>query len=141
MPLRHHLYPGDVAWTEEGHKWSWRMKLRVRRSAGTVFYVDDANGLPVTVVYPRHHLPERFLTDRQAREVLADPDLLIQFARHLAAVYESRGAAAPVRVYVRAVVSLNGKEPRELIDPTVDLAAAEWPLGVKPWVLRDGGGG
>ena len=28
VPLRHLLYPGDVAWTEEGHRFSWRMKLR-----------------------------------------------------------------------------------------------------------------
>ena len=27
-PLRHHGYSGDVAWTEEGHRFSWRMKLR-----------------------------------------------------------------------------------------------------------------
>ena len=136
MPLRHHLYPGDVAWTEEGHKWSWRMKLRVRRSAGTVFYVDDANGVPVTVVFPRDHLPKRFLTDRQAREVQADPDLILQFARFLANEYEARGAAAPVRVYARCEVSLNGGPYRLLIDPAADLAAADWPLGPKPWVLK-----
>ena len=141
MPLRHHLYPGDVAWTEEGHKWSWRMKLRVRRSAGTVFYVDDANGVPVTVIFPREGLPERFLTPRQAREVQADPDLILQFARYLAKTYEARGAAAPVRVYVRAEVSLNGKPYRTLIDPAADLAAADWPLGVKPWVSRGDDGG
>ena len=136
MPLRHHLYPGDVAWTEEGHKWSWRMKLRVRRSAGTVFYVDDANGVPVTVIFPREGLPERFLTPRQAREVQADPDLILQFARYLADVYESRGAAAPVRVYARAEVSLNGHPYRTLIDPAADLASVDWPLGPKPWVLK-----
>ena len=136
MPLRHHLYPGDVAWTEEGHKWSWRMKLRVRRSAGTVFYVDDANGVPVTVIFPRRHLPERFLTNRQSREVQADPDLIIQFARRLAKTYEARGAAAPVRVYVQSQVSLNGRPYRTLIDPAADLAAADWPLGPKPWVLK-----
>eukprot|EP01108_Squamamoeba_japonica_P000146 TRINITY_DN1017_c0_g1_i2.p1 TRINITY_DN1017_c0_g1~~TRINITY_DN1017_c0_g1_i2.p1 ORF type:complete len:454 (-),score=112.76 TRINITY_DN1017_c0_g1_i2:644-2005(-) len=28
FPLRHHFYPGDVVWTEEGHRYSWRMKLR-----------------------------------------------------------------------------------------------------------------
>jgi len=27
MPLRHYLYPGNVSWTEEGHRFSWRMKL------------------------------------------------------------------------------------------------------------------
>ncbi len=28
LPFRHHLYPGDVNWTEEGHRWAWHMKLR-----------------------------------------------------------------------------------------------------------------
>lgn len=28
FPLRHWLYTGDVNWTEEGHRFSWRMKLR-----------------------------------------------------------------------------------------------------------------
>jgi vitamin K-dependent gamma-carboxylase len=28
FPLRFALYPGDVAWTEYGHLFSWRMKLR-----------------------------------------------------------------------------------------------------------------
>ena len=28
LPFRHHFYPGDVAWTEEGHRYSWRMMLR-----------------------------------------------------------------------------------------------------------------
>ena len=28
FPLRHFLYPGNVSWTEEGHKFAWQMKLR-----------------------------------------------------------------------------------------------------------------
>ena len=28
LPLRHYLIPGNVSWTEEGHRFSWRMKLR-----------------------------------------------------------------------------------------------------------------
>ncbi len=28
IPLRHFLYPGNVHWTEEGHRFSWHMKLR-----------------------------------------------------------------------------------------------------------------
>ncbi|MCI0746752.1 MAG: HTTM domain-containing protein [Verrucomicrobia subdivision 3 bacterium] len=28
VPLRHLLYPGSVHWTEEGHRFSWHMKLR-----------------------------------------------------------------------------------------------------------------
>jgi len=32
VPLRHWLYPGAVQWTEEGHRFSWRMKLRDKQS-------------------------------------------------------------------------------------------------------------
>ena len=140
MPLRHHLYPGDVAWTEEGHKWSWRMKLRVRRTAdqfGTWFEVDDGDGVPITVVYPKRAFPKEFLHGRQARELQCDPDLIIQFARYLREHYEAEGRTAPVTVRVRCSVSLNGHPPAVLIDPAVDMAAADWPLGPKPWVLRE----
>ena len=140
MPLRHHLYPGDVAWTEEGHRWSWRMKLRIRRpgdEVGTWFEVDDAEGVPITAVFPRRQLPRPFLTPRQAKELRADPDMIVQFARHLAEYYEEQGRPAPVTVRCRCRVSLNGHPPAEFIDPTVDLAAADWPLGPKPWVLRE----
>ena len=33
VPLRHLLYPGDVAWTEEGHRFSWRMRLREKEQS------------------------------------------------------------------------------------------------------------
>jgi len=28
VPFRHFLYPGNVSWTEEGHRFAWHMKLR-----------------------------------------------------------------------------------------------------------------
>jgi len=31
LPLRHFLYPGDVAFSREGHCFSWRMKLNTRQ--------------------------------------------------------------------------------------------------------------
>ncbi len=40
-PLRHFAIPGHVAWTEEGHLFSWRMKLRDKRSDEIVFYTRD----------------------------------------------------------------------------------------------------
>jgi len=32
VPLRHFLYPGRASWTEEGHYFAWRMKLRSKRN-------------------------------------------------------------------------------------------------------------
>ena len=37
LPLRHHLMPGDVTYTEEGHKMSWRMMLRAKAASIQVF--------------------------------------------------------------------------------------------------------
>ena len=36
VPLRHWTLPGNVAWNEDGHRYSWRMKLRSKR--GTAIY-------------------------------------------------------------------------------------------------------
>ena len=33
VPFRHLLYPGDVNWTEEGHRFSWHMMLREKPTA------------------------------------------------------------------------------------------------------------
>ena len=42
VPFRHLLYPGNVAWTYEGHLFSWRMKL-LDRDARARFFVSDPN--------------------------------------------------------------------------------------------------
>src|SRR5690606_24741277 len=42
LPIRHHFIKGDVFWSEEGHKMSWRMMLR-SRSGITSFVVVDKN--------------------------------------------------------------------------------------------------
>ena len=40
VPLRHFLIPGNVAWTAEGQRFAWHMKLN--DTAGTVlFHVSD----------------------------------------------------------------------------------------------------
>lgn len=36
FPLRHFFIPGDLNWTEEGHRFSWRMMLRTK--SGSVYF-------------------------------------------------------------------------------------------------------
>ena len=40
LPLRHHFIQGDVLWTEEGHRLSWRMMLRTRQGSIQFFITD-----------------------------------------------------------------------------------------------------
>jgi len=41
VPLRHNFIEGDANWTEEGHRFSWRMMLRAKAAGHVVFDVHD----------------------------------------------------------------------------------------------------
>ncbi len=132
IPLRHFVIPGVVSWTEEGHNFSWHMKLRAKR--GTVrFRVTDPTSGRSWKIDPRELL-ERW----QYRKMTTRPHMIHQFARHLAREAEARGHPG-VSVRVNAEVSLNGRERRRLIDPRVDLVGEPHRLGAAPWIepLRD----
>ena len=129
VPLRHWCYPGDVNWTDEGHRFSWRMKLR-DKDATVAFVARDRRTGAQTLVDPR-----RFLTDWQLEAMSSRPDMILQFAHHIA-------ASEPGAVSVSAVAwaSLNGHPLRPLIDPDVDLAAEARTLRPAHWIIREPGG-
>jgi Vitamin K-dependent gamma-carboxylase len=117
VPLRHWLHPGDVNWNEEGHRFSWRMKLRDK----------EVSELSIHVIDPRTSLRElvdleAWLTVRQIDEMSTRPDMLADFARFLADRWEAAAGVRPL-VSVQAIVSLNGGPYRDLVDPRADLGA------------------
>jgi hypothetical protein len=128
MPLRPLAYPGNADWTEEGHLFSWHMMLR-GKTGTMVFLVKDRE----TGKTWREH-PSRYLSDLQYRKMIGKPDLIIQFAHHLAREYARRGYP-DVEVRCRAMVSLNGRPLRPLVDPQVDLASEPRTLGRYGWIL------
>ena len=128
MPLRHWLYPGNVNWTEEGHNFSWHMKLRTK-SASIRFLMTDPDKDQTWVV--DHN---QYLTDRQARKMSTRPDMILQFAHFLADETREAGVANP-EVRVRSRARLNGRNRQDLIDPEVDLAAQPRNLWRWPWIV------
>ena len=127
LPLRHWFIPGDVLWTEEGHRLSWRMMLR-QKSGTSIFYVKE-NG---NEVKKRINLSD-YLTKKQIRSMGGKPDMIWQFAQHLKKDYETKGI--PIEVYVNNKTKVNQSEYRQLINPNVDLAAAEWNYwGHNDWI-------
>jgi vitamin K-dependent gamma-carboxylase len=127
FPLRHWLYPGDVAWTEEGHEFSWRMKLR-GKIGQTVFLVRN----PATEELWLESA-EDYLEPWQARKMRTRPDLIRQFAHHLARLY-AHEIGAPVKVRVQSFASLNGHPPGALIDPEMDLSDEPYRLTPSKWI-------
>jgi vitamin K-dependent gamma-carboxylase len=130
LPFRHWLYPGDVAWTEEGHLFSWRMKLRDKQCDDLVFRVRDPKSGQEWDIEPGD-----FLTERQKQRLPGQPDLIHQFAIHLAEEYRKE-YGIQVEVRVDAVVSLNGGKAAPLIDPETDLATQPRDLWSKAWITR-----
>lgn len=136
LPFRHHLFPGDVSWTDEGHRMSWRMMLRAKSGTVTVRATDPATGRVWHVDL------ERFLSPVQIRRVATRPDMMFRFARDLRAHYAAEGIPDVEIRAARSRVALNGAPPEPLYDPNIDLASAPWdPFGHDAWVLRRGESG
>lgn len=131
LPLRHHLIPGDVGWTEEGHRYSWRMMLRSKRGYGH-FRLVRPDGTEERV-RPRDHL-----LPRQARKLFTHPDMVLQYAHHLAdnCATEHSGSC---QIYAEIKVRFNAGKYHPYIDPTVDLARVAWTwTNRKSWILPEG---
>lgn len=128
VPLRHWLYPGNVHWTEEGHRFSWHMKLRVKR-AEAKFIAETKDGRPIDLSEFKN-----VLTDRQLSSMPGRPDMVLQYGHYLADELRQRGHDDVV-IRVESSVSLNGREPQPLIDPKVNLAAEKRTLKHADWIL------
>ncbi|WP_224488685.1 HTTM domain-containing protein [Robertkochia flava] len=129
LPLRHWFIPGDVLWTEEGHRLSWRMMLRTKSGYIRFKVVDKATG-ETYMVHPGNRL-----SDKQQGIIATKPDVIWQFAQRLKKEYAARGKE--VAVYVdRSGVSVNGRKAQRLIDPEADLADERWYIWKhQPWIL------
>ncbi len=128
VPLRHFLYPGSVHWTEEGHRFSWHMKLRDKESTADFEVTDPARG-STWAINPRDYLSKRQIEKMEGR-----PDMILQFCHHVARELRRTGRG-DVEVRAEVEVSLNGRAPQPLIDPTVDLARQQRNLRHASWIL------
>jgi hypothetical protein len=129
MPLRSHLYGGNVLWHEQGMRWSWRVMVREKNGSVTYKVHDPATGR----VW--HVPPTDYLRRHQERELSTQPDLIVQLGHIVAADYRAR-LGREVTVEAEAAVSLNGRPAAPLIAPATDVGRARDGLGAPTWLLR-----
>jgi hypothetical protein len=127
LPLRYVLYPGELFWTEQGYRFSWRVML-MEKSGYAQFVVKDKKGNQV--------IPDnaQFLTPLQEKMMATQPDMILQYAHLLRDHYKMQGFDSP-SVYVDSYVALNGRLGKPLIDRQTDLAKEEESLDHKSWIL------
>jgi len=116
LPIRHWFIDGDVLWTEEGHRLSWRMMLRSKSGFNSFKVKED--GVTKRVVL------EDYLSQKQIRAMIGKPDLIWQFAQHLKKINQRLGKE--VEVYVDSWASVNGSKRQRLIDHNEDIANQPW---------------
>jgi hypothetical protein len=129
LPWRHFLYPGRVSWTEEGHRFSWHMKLRAKSGQMVITGYDPVRGVRFAID------PADDLRPRQLKKLYTFPDIILQYAHFKAAELRAAGIANP-EIHVDFRCSLNGAPPRPLIDARVDLVKEQRSIWPARWLIR-----
>ncbi len=119
LPVRHHLYTGDVLWNEEGHRYAWRMMLRAKSGQVNFKIINNENGEEYKVN------PTEYTTPKQAWSMAIHPDMLWQFVQFLKKEYAKKGMTN-ISIYADCKVKINKRPYQTFIDPKYDLVKAEW---------------
>ena len=128
LPLRHHFIEDNVLRTEEGHRLSWRMMLRIKSGQISYWVENKDSG-------KRTHIDlNKYLSTKQKRSASTKPDIMWQFAQRLKQDFKNKGQ--DVAVYINCKVSVNGKPYKTLINPDIDIANVEWDVfNHSNWIL------
>ena len=128
LPFRYLLYPGELFWTEQGYRFSWRVMLmekvgyaqfQILTDNGGKFYVDNAE----------------YLTPFQEKQMSTQPDFILEYAHFLESEFIEQGVEVK-EVRVESYVSLNGRGSRPYINPTENLLSHSNSVSSKPWILN-----
>jgi uncharacterized membrane protein YphA (DoxX/SURF4 family) len=130
FPWRYLLYPGNLFWTEEGYRFSWRVML-MEKAGDATFYVKDSKTGREGIVDNRE-----FLNAHQEKQMSFQPDMILQFAHFLGDYYQKQGVYQP-EVRAEVYVTLNARPSKLLIDPKRNLMLEKDTWKHKSWILAD----
>lgn len=128
LPLRFLFYPGNLYWTEQGYRFSWRVMLMEKSGTGFFYVKDPLTGRRGEVNNAK------FLTPLQERMMATQPDMILQYAHYLHTIYQHKGVKDPI-ITVEDYVTLNGSGSRLYIDSTIDLARQQESFLPTTWIL------
>lgn len=129
FPWRYLCYPGELFWTEEGFRFSWRVML-MEKTGTAEFRVYN----PETKEY---YIVENsdFLTPTQEKQMAFQPDFILQYAHYLKDYYQNKKGIKNVKIFARIYVALNGRNSKLYINPNIDLANEKESFYPKTWIL------
>ncbi len=128
IPFRFMSYPGNLFWTEQGFRFSWRVMLMEKAGYANFKVVDGVSG-------KRFYVDNSdFLTAQQQKMMSTQPDMVLEYAHFLGDKFV-RDGHQNIEIYVESYVALNGRPSRQYIDPKVDLMKETDGFENKEWIL------
>jgi len=129
LPVRYLFFPGNVFWTEEGYRLSWKMMLRTK-SGKIYFKVIDPASQKIWFVDPSHTF-----APSHVMWLSTSPDIIWQYAQHIKNDFGKKGFTN-VEVYAIDSVSLNRSGYKPFINPATNLAKVKWyPFRHSDWIM------
>jgi len=129
LPFRYIMYPGELFWTEEGYRFSWRVML-IEKAGFTNFRIlnyETGHSFAVT--------NDSFLTAFQKKQMQTQPDFILEYAHYLGEHYKRELKNENIGVFAEGYISLNGRISKPFIDSKIDLLKVEDNFKHKSWIL------
>ena len=133
LPVRHFIIPGNVFWTEEGHRLSWRMMLRTRSNDTKIYiaFPDKKGQIKEKVEVDI----SKYLTTKQESRFGSSPDMIWQLAHYIKEDYKKQGVPN-IMVFADTKISVNGSAYYQYTNPKINLANTNWSyFGHQSWIL------
>ena len=114
VPFRYLLYPGELFWTEEGYRFSWRVML-AEKVGYTQFKLIQHDSKKAIYINNRD-----FLTAFQEKQMSFQADMILEYAHFLGEHFRKEGYKN-FGIYTEAYVALNGRKSQAYINPETNL--------------------
>lgn len=129
-PFRYLLYEGNLFWTEQGYRFSWRVMLMEKAGIAFFYMHDKETGKEIEIDN------REYLTYMQEKMMSTQPDMMVDYAKFLKREFEKKGFKDPV-IRTQSYVTLNGSGTREFIEPGVDLSSQDNSIMKgKTWIKK-----
>ena len=127
LPFRYIQYPGNLFWHEQGYRFSWRVMLMEKNGYTSIILKDPKTKLQKEIDQ------NEFLTAFQKQQMRSQPDMILQFAKHIGDEFYALNGYAP-EIYVESYLSLNGRRSQVFTDKTMDVYSLKDPLNSN-WII------
>ncbi|MFD1553033.1 HTTM domain-containing protein [Putridiphycobacter roseus] len=136
LPFSYLMYPGNLFWTEQGFRFSWRVML-IEKVGYTEFSIKTKDSKGKLIVNNAD-----YLTPFQEKMMATQPDMILEYAHYLKSIYkdtiiEENGKTFSIKepiINANVQVSLFNKGSQTFIDPTIDLGSIKRGYQHKKWI-------